>query len=594
MASKLRLLGIAPYESMRSLMLEVAQEYEEIELTVFVGDLQQGVEMARLNFYNDYDAIISRGGTAVLLRERLELPVIEIPILPQDIIRAMSLAQNMPQPYTIVGFPNVTANAAILCQLIQYQLDICTIQNESEVEQVLLSTLAKGTRTILCDKITHTTAIRLGLDVVLITSGAEGIHSAFSEALRLYHNYKNLREENRFLRSLIWNQVNHTVVLDDRGDLFFSTLTDNSNPILPFLRDECLQSTTEPKRRIIKQINGVLYSIAKSDEMLGGRKYTTYYFSSSKAPSADIQRGIRYVGRPEVERQYQDSLYGLVGLLRDSQDRITLLNKSTQPIIVYGENGTCKEQAVNYIYLQSTLQDKPLVIIDCFMLNSKAWTYLMDHHNSPLTRSELTIFIKNVDALTGEQRHQLLASMLATEICKRNRMIFSCTCPPGEFSTDAGRELTERLFCLPLYLQPLRQYAAQLPAAANMYLSHLNSTAAKQTIGIEPTAMQLLQKFSWPQNHNQFQRIFRELFSMSKGPYITVSDTQAVLQREQASITVQAKMENTREPLNLNRTLDEIEREIVYRVLQEEGGNQSRAAKRLDISRTTLWRMLNH
>ena len=44
--------------------------------------------------------------------------------------------------------------------------------------------------------------------------------------------------------------------------------------------------------------------------------------------------------------------------------------------------------------------------------------------------------------------------------------------------------------------------------------------------------------------------------------------------------------------LNLNRTLEEINLDILCRVLAEEGGNQSAAAKRLGISRTTLWRML--
>lgn len=63
MHRKVRVLGIAPYDNMKALMLNLAQERDDIELTVFVGDLQQGVELAKRNFYNDYDAIVSRGGT---------------------------------------------------------------------------------------------------------------------------------------------------------------------------------------------------------------------------------------------------------------------------------------------------------------------------------------------------------------------------------------------------------------------------------------------------------------------------------------------------------------------------------------------------
>ena len=60
----IRLLAIAPYESMKILMLEAVKEFDDIDLNVFVGDLGQGLLLAKHNFYNDYDMIISRGGTA--------------------------------------------------------------------------------------------------------------------------------------------------------------------------------------------------------------------------------------------------------------------------------------------------------------------------------------------------------------------------------------------------------------------------------------------------------------------------------------------------------------------------------------------------
>ena len=50
--------------------------------------------------------------------------------------------------------------------------------------------------------------------------------------------------------------------------------------------------------------------------------------------------------------------------------------------------------------------------------------------------------------------------------------------------------------------------------------------------------------------------------------------------------------ENTAEPLNLNQTMNEINQDVALRVVAEMGGNQTAAAKRLGISRTTLWRLL--
>lgn len=594
MKRKVRLLCIAPYENMKALMLNLAQARDDVELTVFVGDLQQGVELAKRNFYSDYDAIVSRGGTAQLLQKELDLPVIEIAVTPFDIMRAMKLAENVSDQYAIVGFPGVTASAKQLCQLMQYRIEIYTIQNEEQVEETLLTLREKGTGAILCDMVTNRTAMRLGLNVVLITSGPESIQAAFDDAVRLCRCYDNLREENRFLRSIIWNQINHTLVFDDWGEIFFSTLENNALPIVDSLREERNNVPESEEKRILKRINNVQYDVRMHREVFNNHTYVACYFSDSRVPSAELQRGIRLVSQQDAEQEYNSSLYGMAGLMRELQSSCTHINQSAQPVMVYGEAGCLKEQIVNYLYMTSNRHNCPLVIIDCFLLNDKAWNYLVNHYNSPLAQSGCTIFLKSVDALSSERRRQMLANMLAMDICKRNRIIFSCVCQAGKSVTEAGMAFVEHLGCLVLYLPPMRQYAAQIPAAANMCLSNLNIELAKQLLGLEPGSVQLLRDFDWPGNHAQFQRILRELAIMTDGPYITQADTARILQREHAAISTDHEAENVGLTLNLEGTLEQINREIIKRVLEEENGNQSRTARRLGISRTTLWRMLSN
>ena len=52
---KIRILGIAPYEGMKSIMLKLAKDRDDIDLSVFVGDLHKGAEIARKNFHEDFD-----------------------------------------------------------------------------------------------------------------------------------------------------------------------------------------------------------------------------------------------------------------------------------------------------------------------------------------------------------------------------------------------------------------------------------------------------------------------------------------------------------------------------------------------------------
>ncbi|SCI76285.1 Transcriptional regulatory protein ZraR [uncultured Flavonifractor sp.] len=593
MHRKVRVLGIAPYDNMKALMLNLAQERDDIELTVFVGDLQQGVELAKRNFYNDYDAIVSRGGTAQLLQEELDLPVVEIAVTPFDIMRAMKLAKSVSDQYVIVGFPGVTASAEQLCQLMQYQIDIHTIQNEAQAEETLWELRQKGTGAILCDMVTNRTAMRLGLNVVLITSGPESIQAAFTDAVRLCRCYENLREENRFLRSIIWNQINHTLVFDDWGEIFFSTLENNALPIVDSLREERKNVSGSEERRILKRISNVRYDVRMKGEELNGHSYVACYFSDSRVPSAELQRGIRLVSQQDAEQEYNGSLYGMAGLIRDLQASCAHINQSAQPVMVSGEVGCLKEQVVNYLYITSSRSNSPLVIIDCFLLNDKAWDYLLNHHNSPLAQSGCTIFLKGVDVLSAEHRRQILANMLAMDICKRNRVVFSCVCQSGESVTEAGMAFVEHLGCLVLYLPPMRQYISQIPAAANICLSNLNTELVKQLLGLEPGAVQLLQDYDWPGNHAQFQRILRELAAMTDGLYITRADTAQILQRERTVPLAERKAENRSPQIDFDGTLDQINQEIICHILEEENGNQSRTARRLGISRTTLWRLLN-
>ena len=103
--------------------------------------------------------------------------------------------------------------------------------------------------------------------------------------------------------------------------------------------------------------------------------------------------------------------------------------------------------------------------------------------------------------------------------------------------------------------------------------------------------MELLVNYDWPANYTQFKRILCELTTITSTPYILESTVARLLNQE----TVTNSPGESHSPLarlNLNRTLDEIDRDIINAVLKETEGNQSAAAKRLGISRTTLWRLL--
>ena len=92
--SKIHILGIAPYDGMRTAMERAAEAYPQIQLDAYTGDLDAGVSIVQRMPSNTYNCVISRGGTAALIRKVTDLPVVDINISVYDVLRTMKLAQN--------------------------------------------------------------------------------------------------------------------------------------------------------------------------------------------------------------------------------------------------------------------------------------------------------------------------------------------------------------------------------------------------------------------------------------------------------------------------------------------------------------------
>lgn len=592
MNHRIRVLGIAPYEGMKTLMSSVVADYPQIDLTLFVGDMEQGLEIARSNFHGDYDVVISRGGTAKMLQKNLALPVIEIDISMYDILCALKLADGLTGKTAMVSFANITSSAHLLCDLMKYNMDIYTIDSAEAAEPTLRQLQKNDYQSILCDMISNTTAKRLGLNSFLITSGVDSIRKAFDQALLLCRSQQRLRDENQFFRQLIQGQIGQTMVFDQDGNLFLSTLDDPKPELLELLRRDLPESQLGAERRITRNLGRMLYAIRARRISTGSLTYTAFFFDARKTPLSPNQVGIRFSTRPEAENAFYSSIFSFAGSISDYQQDIEHISQSTAPVMVTGEDGTGKESIVSVLYMRSPLRNAPLVSINCSLLNDKSWAFLLEHHNSPLADQGNTLYFASIDALSEERRQQLLAVLSEMDVCRRNRVIFSCVCQPGEYTSAVGSLFMDKLCCLSLYLPPLRQMAERIPALVNLSLSHLNVDLPRQIVGADPEAITLLQNFQWPHNYTQFRRVIGELAVTATGSLITAENVRQALRKERHVGAFSPCAENAAAPLNLNRTLDEISQDVARRVVEESGGNQTVAAKRLGISRTTLWRLL--
>ena len=588
MEKKTKVLGIAPYEGMKTLMTRLAGQRQDIDLTVYVGDLETGAEIASRHSFQDYDVILSRGGTAEMISRISPIPVVEIQLSAYDILRAIKLAENYNDRYAIVGFPGITKNAHFLCDLLEYDIDIYTIRDPDEVVHVLTGLTAKGYRMVLCDVVTNSQAQRLGMRSILFTSGSESIEAAFDQAVKTAGTYEALISKSEFFRTLLEDHPYYMFVYTEKGELIYTSKEHNFSPsVTTAMQNYVSEILTENSKKFYRDEGNLLVAIRGVRKLVYRQTYVVYYVSTRRVPLTLIKNGVRYIDKSQAMEQFYSSFYGLTNPSGVHAPYLEQMNQTGAPVMLLGEDGTGKEEMAAFLYCQSRFQNKPMVIIDCSRVTDRGWQFLTEHSNSPFSDTDTTIYIRELEFLSDRQFKELFSIIRDLNLHIRNHMIFSCTTRETEDINENAKLLMNHFNCLSLTLPPLRANREEIPDLANVYISNLNMQLAREIIGLEPEAASLLKEYGWPGNYNQFKRIMTELFAITDSSYIKGASVSRLLTREQpAAVSPEAPA------FDLNRTLEEINLDIARRVLAEEKGNQSRAARRLGIGRTTLWRML--
>lgn len=586
-----RILGIAPYEGMRTVMERAAQAYPDVQLDVYIGDLLEGAAVVQRMPPNSYDCIISRGGTAMLIRQVTDLPVVDIHLSVYDVLSAMKLAENYSDLYAIVGFPSITEPAHTLCDLLGYHLDILTVHSADEVPQILERLEQDGYCMVVCDMVTHTAARQMGLDAFLITSGVESLHTAIDQAVNISQWFQRLRQENLFLRSITQDQNGRVVVLEHDGAVFYSSPTKPAEGLLKALRERLREVPSAGSLKFYHTERDQLYRITAQTLLMDDERYSLFYCVPSRIPlHSQWGRGLRSMNRGECEYLFMTSFYSISGAMGTLDSEIRTLAAVRQPVMIRGEAGTGKEQIARYLYLHSPLANKPFVLVNCELMTEKSWDFLLGHDNSPLNVTGNTVYFQNFESLPETRGPELLAAILETGLARRVRLLFSFVCRDGEPVPDMMRRFSTRLGCLTLNLPSLRSRSDEIPSLASLYLSNLKIELGKQISGFEPRAIEMLRQYDWPNNYTQFKHVLRTLATLTASTYIRSSAVAELLAKERS---LRLSPVPAAASLDIECTLEEIIGGVVQQAVAAHNGNRAAAARQLGISRTTLWRYLN-
>lgn len=567
---KIHIGVISPYEAMLPLIDELKQEQSDLLIDAAAGDLERGVELARRMELDGADVLISRGGTAKLIREAVSLPVVDIHISGYDLLRSIMLATgHSDDKKTLVGFPNITLGAASIISLLEIDMKVVTIPGASEVEPILLELKNSGYSTVLGDVVTSNSAIRLGMNGLLIQSGQESILESLDEARQLFKSQQKSQQVLRVLRELL-NDAKQDVLLltEDDKVLFENWTTFKKLPVtaeeLALLKQQALESNEEA----VKIIEDPKIPFRISAKLVRDRDGKIISFNFKRFSKTAAKSNAVKIEHPKQ----------LPSLVAESEEMTRIKKLIEEPaaageiLVLTGQAGTGKTSLARYLhtfhqknglFVHVKMDASPTVLDDIDVIPNS--TVLLEFSTSPDV-GQLNK-IRNLMEYVDNNAVQLIYSLPAL---------------PSSFEEELNQQET-----LKIQLPPLVERPDDIEYLVRQFLTEFHQTLGTRPIKVRDDAMEVLKAHNWPGNLNELKEYIKKLAILEKEYVIEKS----ALDQVPFSADVQQADSFT---LDKNDTLKDIEKKIIEQVLSEENFNQTKAANRLGINRATLWRKLKN
>ena len=323
-----------------------------------------------------------------------------------------------------------------------------------------------------------------------------------------------------------------------------------------------------------------------------------------------------------VERLKEDygpgGFYGILGSSLPMQAiyrTIDSVAPSRATVFITGESGTGKELCAEAIHRASPRRDKPFVAINCGaiprdLMESEIFGHVKGAFTGAATDREGaarradggTLFLDEICEMDLDLQTKLLRFVQSGMVQKvggdhpeKVDVRFICATnrdPWAEVEAGTFREdLYYRLHVIPVHLPPLRERDTDVIEIARALLTRLAREEGKSFAGFSAEAEARLLAFPWPGNVRQLQNVLRNVVVLHDGAVVEAALLPATLMKGAAPPPAAAfAVEALPQGEDGIRPLWEVEKEIIEAAVAACGGNVPRAAARLQISASTIYR----
>jgi DNA-binding NtrC family response regulator len=327
--------------------------------------------------------------------------------------------------------------------------------------------------------------------------------------------------------------------------------------------------------------------------------------------AAELRDGIQ-----EMRRQFS-AAYGFEQIVSSSPlmnsvfQRALAASRSDTPVLITGETGTGKELLARAIHANSRRHEHPFVAINCAALprelvESELFGHLRgafsgahtNHRGLFSAAHHGTLMLDEIGELAADVQAKLLRVLQNSEVRPVGaleshqvdvRVIAATNRRIQDLRNGVLRQdLFFRMSVLVIEMPPLRERAGDIPQLIEYFLARYRRSGESNLSGIEPEALEMLGRYSFPGNIRELENFAHSMAATlgEERKSIKPEDVKRWMRRQGLQGIVSEEIQGL--PLNLSQ----LETWAIQTAIERSGGNKSRAASLLGISRDSLYRKL--
>lgn len=576
-----RLAIIAPDEELALLCKEVVKQMNyEAMISIRVGATNHGVALARMEKEKGAEVIISRGGTAIMIRNEIsEIPVIEIEVTAYDLIYSLSSARKLGNKVVVVGFENVFESIKgidrVLQDMSRLSIITCKVKTEEEIAEVVNNAAANfgtGGLVFIGGNLVAEKAREAGCPSVVLQSAGESIVHAINEARLLARSIHTEKRRTNEFKTILDHISDGVLAVNSKGEVtVYNKAAEN---IMGGLKSEILgcpvQDVIQNTRMhdvleagveevgVLQEINNTTIVTNRIPILVDGKTVgaVATFQNVTKLQQLEQQVRRKLFRRGLMAKWTFGDIIGKGPAMTRTIKRALKYAEVDNTILLLAETGSGKEMFAQSIHQRSKRKNGPFVAINCAalpetLLEAELFGYAEGAFTGAVKGGKAglfelahggTIFLDEIGEISKQMQTLFLRVLQEKEVRRLGddkfipidvRVIAASNQNLGILVQEGcfRADLYYRINVLNLEIPPLRERKEDIPLLAANILKKYNRYSS-QYLTFAPEALEFLQIYNWPGNVRQLENVLERLIVIAENNMITGANVEAALAGE--------------------------------------------------------------